>query len=90
MIAEAGDYVLAAAEGAIGPAHIKAELGDLLAAGPGPAGPGTARPGAEGRTGEREITIFESLGLAVEDLAAGLLAYQTAVDRGIGHVADFA
>ncbi|HUC60257.1 MAG TPA: ornithine cyclodeaminase family protein [Streptosporangiaceae bacterium] len=79
VIAEAGDYVLAAAEGAIGPDHLKAELGDLLA----------AKPGAQGRAGEREITIFESLGLAVEDLAAAALAYDTARARGIGTLTDF-
>ena len=79
VIAEAGDYVLAAAEGAIGPGHIKAELGDLLA----------ARPGAEGRTGEREITIFESLGLAVEDLAAAAVACEAARSAGIGTLTDF-
>ena len=79
VLAEAGDYVLAAAEGAIGPDHIQAELGDLLAGG-----------GKPGRTGEREITIFESLGLAVEDLAAAALAYRTARDRGLGTWIDFA
>ncbi|HEY3904986.1 MAG TPA: ornithine cyclodeaminase family protein [Streptosporangiaceae bacterium] len=79
VLAEAGDYVLAAAEGVIGPDHIQAELGDLLAGG-----------GKPGRTGEREITIFESLGLAVEDLAAAALAYLTARDRGLGSWIDFA
>jgi ornithine cyclodeaminase/alanine dehydrogenase-like protein (mu-crystallin family) len=79
VLAEAGDYVLAAAEGAIGPDHIKAELGDLLA----------GKPGAEGRAGEREITIFESLGLAVEDLAAAAVAYETAREAGIGTLTDF-
>jgi ornithine cyclodeaminase len=55
---EAGDYILAAREGAIGPDHIRGELGELL----------TGK--AIGRTSERDITLFESLGLAVEDLAA--------------------
>ncbi len=77
VLAEAGDYVLAAAEGAVGPDHIQAEVGDLLA---------TGRPG---RAGEREITVFESLGLAVEDLAAAGVAYQTAADRGAGTWVDF-
>jgi alanine dehydrogenase len=71
--------VLAAAEGAIGPDHIQAELGELLAGG----------SGHPGRTGEREITIFESLGLAVEDLAAAALAYRIAWDRGLGTWIDF-
>jgi ornithine cyclodeaminase/alanine dehydrogenase-like protein (mu-crystallin family) len=77
VLAEAGDYVLAAAEGAIGPGHIQAEVGDLLAA------------GQPGRTGERELTVFESLGLAVEDLAAAGVAYRTAAERGAGTWVDF-
>jgi ornithine cyclodeaminase len=77
VLAEAGDYVLAAADGAVGPEHIKAELGDLLTG------------AADGRRGEREITIFESLGLAVEDLAAAAVAYQAATDRDIGTCLDF-
>jgi len=82
VLAEAGDYVLAAAEGVIGPDHIQAELGDLLA------GDGDS-DSAKGRTAEREITIFESLGLAIEDLAAAALAYQTARERGLGTWIDF-
>ncbi|HYK32286.1 MAG TPA: ornithine cyclodeaminase family protein [Streptosporangiaceae bacterium] len=77
VIAEAGDYVLAAADGAVGPDHIQAEIGDLLAR------------GERGRTGEREITVFESLGLAVEDLAAANVAYQAAIERGAGTLVDF-
>jgi ornithine cyclodeaminase/alanine dehydrogenase-like protein (mu-crystallin family) len=55
---EAGDFVLALREGAIGPEHIRAELGEVVA---GVAG---------GRDGDDEITVFESLGIAIEDLAA--------------------
>lgn len=69
---EAGDYVLAAAEGAIGPDHIKAELGEVLAG---------MRPGREH---EDELTVFESLGIAVEDLAAAELIVRRARERGRG------
>ena len=79
LLAESGDYLLAAADRAIGPGHIRAEIGDLLA--------GLA-PG-QGRRDETEITIFESLGLAVEDLAAATVAYQTARDGGTGTWVDF-
>jgi len=79
VLTEAGDYVLAAAEGVIGPDHIQAELGELLAGGSG-------HPGG---AADREITIFESLGLAVEDLAAAALAYRIAWDRGLGTWIDF-
>jgi ornithine cyclodeaminase/alanine dehydrogenase-like protein (mu-crystallin family) len=77
VLAESGDYLLAQAEGAFGPSHIRAELGDVL----------TGR--ARGRTSGIEITVFESLGLAVEDLAAAVLAYQNAVAVGEGSWVEF-
>jgi ornithine cyclodeaminase/alanine dehydrogenase-like protein (mu-crystallin family) len=79
VLAESGDYLLAAAEGAIGPDHIRAEIGDLLA--------GIA-PG-QGRRDASEITIFESLGLAIEDLAAAMAAYQAARESGEGNWIEF-
>jgi ornithine cyclodeaminase len=79
LLAESGDYLLAAADRAVGPGHIRAEIGDLLA--------GLA-PG-QGRRDDTEITIFESLGLAAEDLAAATVAYQTARDAGTGVWVDF-
>jgi ornithine cyclodeaminase len=55
---EAGDFLIPQREGAIGPEHIRAELGELLIG------------SAEGRRSDDELTVFKSLGLAVEDLAA--------------------
>ena len=69
---EAGDYLLAAAEGAIGPEHIKAELGEVLTG---------AHPGREH---EDELTVFKSLGIAVEDLASAELVVRRARERGVG------
>jgi ornithine cyclodeaminase/alanine dehydrogenase-like protein (mu-crystallin family) len=74
---EAGDYVLARAAGAIGPDHIRAEIGEVLAG------------AAPGRADEAEITVFESLGLAVEDLAAAALTYRKAVELGTGSWVEF-
>ena|ERR1022692_4740970 len=79
VLAESGDYLIAAAESALGPDHVRAEIGDLLA--------GLA-PGA-GRRDPAEITVFESLGLAVEDLAAASVAYRAASERGAGTWIDF-
>ena len=79
VLTESGDYRLAAAEGAIGPGHIRAELGDVLA--------GLA-PG-QGRRDDDEITVFESLGLAIEDLAAAAVAYHAARESGEGSWVDF-
>jgi ornithine cyclodeaminase/alanine dehydrogenase-like protein (mu-crystallin family) len=74
---EAGDYLLAHAEGAIGPDHIRAEIGEIIAG------------GAPGRASDAEITVFESLGLAVEDLAAAALAYRKAAELGAGSWVEF-
>jgi len=72
---EAGDYLLARAEGVANP--VRAELGELLT--------GTA----PGRAGDEEITLFESLGLAAEDLAAACYVYEKAKRQGAGTPADF-
>jgi len=74
---EAGDYIIAAAEGAVGPDHIKAELGEVLA--------GMHR----GREHEDELTVFESLGIAVEDLASAELVVRRAREQGVGSEVDF-
>jgi ornithine cyclodeaminase len=73
---EAGDYVLAVKDGAqVSPA--RATLGELLA--------GTG----QGRGHQHEITLFESLGLAAEDLMAASFVYQKAVRLQMGVTADF-
>jgi len=74
---EAGDYILAAGEGAVGPDHIKAELGEVLAG---------MHPGREH---EDELTVFESLGIAVEDLASAELVVRRAQDLGVGSEVAF-
>ena len=74
---EAGDYLLAAAEGAVGRDHIKAELGEVLTG---------AHPG---RQDERELTVFKSLGIAVEDLAAAEVVVRRARERGTGTEVEF-
>ena len=74
---EAGDYLIPLGEGAIGPGHIRAELGDVLAG------------LAPGRTGDEELTVFESLGLAVEDLAAAEYIARRAREMGAGTEVEF-
>jgi len=76
-LTEAGDYILAAAEGAIGPDHIKAELGEVLAG---------MHPGREH---EDDLTVFESLGIAVEDLASAELVVRRAREQGVGSEVEF-
>ena len=72
-LVEAGDIVMGIQEGRFTADHIIGEVGQLL---------GPSR--VAGRTSDTEITIFKSLGMAVEDVTAADLAYRRAVERGIG------
>jgi ornithine cyclodeaminase/alanine dehydrogenase-like protein (mu-crystallin family) len=74
---ESGDYLIPLAAGAIGPEHIEAEIGEVLVG---------AHPG---RTSSDELTVFKSLGLAVEDLAAAELVVRRARETGAGIEVDF-
>ena len=76
MTNEAGEYRLALEEGVIDEGHLQAELGEVLIG---------KHPG---RTSDYEITLFRSLGLAVEDLAATRLVYERAMERGMGTQVD--
>jgi ornithine cyclodeaminase len=71
-LVEAGDIVLPITEGAFGETHIQGEIGEVFAG---------KRPG---RTAPQEITLFKSLGQAVEDVATAQFAYERATERGIG------
>lgn len=71
-LAEAGDVLLAAAEAGDAAGLIGAELGEVLVG---------EHPG---RSSDDELTVFESLGVAAEDLAAAELAVQRARALGIG------
>ncbi len=70
--AEAGDLVQARAAGLIDEGHVAGEIG-AVAAGDLP-----------GRTGADQITLFKSVGNAVQDLAVGALALARARELGLG------
>ena len=74
---ESGDYLLAAKEGVIGPESILGEIGELLI--------GTK----QGRTSEDEITLFKSLGLAIEDVVCAEYLYHKAQGQNVGSWVDF-
>jgi ornithine cyclodeaminase/alanine dehydrogenase-like protein (mu-crystallin family) len=75
-INEAGDYLFPMREGAIGPEHIRGEIGELLIG------------AVEGRRSATELTVFKSLGLAVEDLAAAEAVFRRAEHMGAGVEVD--
>jgi alanine dehydrogenase len=58
--------------GAIGPGHIHAEIGEVAAG---------ARPG---RSDDAQLTLYKSVGVAVQDAAAAALVLETARIRGVG------
>ena len=58
--------------GIIGPDHARAEIGELVA--------GTA----SGRTSPDELTLYKSVGVAVQDAAAAMLVLRAAEARGVG------
>jgi ornithine cyclodeaminase len=73
-LAEPGDILIPLGEGAIQKEHIVAEVGELLLAG----------GDRLRRRSDTEITLFKSLGLAVEDVGAAYHVYQKARESGTG------
>lgn len=69
---EAGDFLFPKKEGAIGEDHIRGELGEILIG------------KTPGRASDQEITVFKSLGLAIEDLAAADYIYRKALATSQG------
>lgn len=69
---EAGDYLLACKDGVVSREHILGEIGAVFL--------GRLR----GRVSGDDITVYESLGVAVEDLAAAHAIYRRAVELGEG------
>lgn len=65
-LSEAGDVVQAIASGALARDDIAADLFEL------------ARGDHPGRAGPNEITVFKSVGTAIEDLAAAIMLYEAA------------
>jgi ornithine cyclodeaminase len=76
-INEAGDYLLALRDGAIGSDHIRAEIGEVL------------KGDNPGRTSPDEITLFKSLGIGIEDLAAAEYLYRKAERVNAGTWVEF-
>ena len=76
-IEEADDFRIPKGEGLINDNHIRGEIGEILIG------------AKKGRTSDDEITIFKSLGLAIEDLAAAQQVYLKARASGMGTWIDF-
>jgi ornithine cyclodeaminase len=68
-ISEAGDIVQPLKSGVLNQGDIRAELAELVSGAHG------------GRSHDAEITLFKSVGAALEDLAGAILAYETVTGR---------
>jgi ornithine cyclodeaminase len=73
---EAGEYIQGLEEGFVEAGLVVPEIGEVL------------NGDHPGRTSETEITLFRSLGLAVEDIASAQMVYRRAVERGVGTEVD--
>jgi ornithine cyclodeaminase/alanine dehydrogenase len=73
---EAGDIMIPIADGVIKADHIHAELGEIV----------TGKK--SGRVNDKEITLFKSNGLAIQDAATAKLVYEKALKAGIGKEAQ--
>jgi len=72
IMSECGDALLAIKEGAIDATHLSTEVGEVLAG---------RKPG---RTKANEITIYKSVGIAIQDVAAARLVYRRALEQKAG------
>jgi ornithine cyclodeaminase len=73
---EAGDFIIPQKEGALDDRHICGELGEVLL------------EQIQGRISSEDITVFKSLGLAIEDLAAAHQIYRKISEKGGGTWVD--
>ena len=74
-MAQAGELLHAIGAGAVTESHVVAEIGEVLSG---------IRPG---RGSDAEVTVYKSLGVAAQDLAAATLVYRRAVELDIGTLA---
>ena len=75
-LAEAGDLLLPMKEGAFGESHIAGELGELVLG------------RTQGRQSADQVTLFKSLGMAVEDVVTAALVVERAQSAGLGRSFD--
>ena len=71
-LVESGDVVLGIQEGRFSQSHVLGELGEVVLG------------RVEGRTNDHDITIFKSLGMAVEDVVSADLVFRRALETGAG------
>lgn len=76
-LAQAGEYLRTIEARLIGPEHILGEIGEV------------ASGEVAGRMGDGDITLYKSLGIAAQDIAAGRLVLDRAKELGLGQTVQF-
>ena len=76
-MAEAGDIITPVEDGEYAWDEVAGDLGDVI------------NGDIAGRTGDDEVTLFKSVGLAIQDIACAALVYDGAIAQGIGTEFDF-
>jgi alanine dehydrogenase len=71
-LVESGDVVMGIASGRFDASHIRGEVGEVVLG------------RVDGRTSDTDVTVFKSLGMAVEDVVAADLVLRRAVETGAG------
>lgn len=71
-----GEFEIPVREGAITPDDIAGELGEVIAG------------MVTGRENDEQITVFDTSGIAVQDLASSKIAYDRAVEAGLGQTVE--
>jgi len=72
VLSEAGDFTIPMRRGSIGPNRINGELGEVISG------------KIPGRQSEKEITLFKTVGIAVEDVVVATEVYRRALSAGLG------
>ncbi|MBW8011295.1 MAG: hypothetical protein FVQ83_08650 [Chloroflexi bacterium] len=77
VLGESGDLLQPIEQGLITSDHIHAEIGELVLG------------RKKGRVDDQQITVFKSVGVAVQDAMAGRLALENAQKMGLGETVDW-
>lgn len=77
-VEKSGDLLMAVSEGGVSLDHVRGELGEIIVG------------RIPGRRSETEITLFDSVGIGMLDVAIGRLLYDAALQKGLGHAVNMA
>jgi ornithine cyclodeaminase len=75
--AEAGDFIIPATEGKFSWDSVRGSLGEVISG------------KIQGRENDEELTLFKSVGLAIQDMSTARVVYEKALKEGTGLEFEF-